>query len=108
MGQAKIVILIAGAIVLAVLVLLTLIRAILGPRFTDRVISINMINTMVVAIICIISVLHGEDYLVDVALIYALLSFLSIVVLSRLIIPWQQSRMQKQQQENEEGGTEIG
>lgn len=86
MVQAKTDILIASAIVLALLALATLVRAVLGPRFTDRVIAVNMINTMVVAEICILSVWLREDYLVDVALLYALLSFLTVVVLHRLVM----------------------
>ena len=43
-------------------------------------------KTMVVAVISILSVWLGEDYLVDVALVYALLSFLTVVVLSRLVL----------------------
>lgn len=95
MTQIKQTVLAAGAILLAVLILLTLIRAILGPRFTDRVIAVNMINTMVVAVICILSVWQGEDFLVDVALVYALLSFLTVVVLSRLVLIRQRKKLQK-------------
>lgn len=108
MEQAKQIILYTGLIVFAILILLTLIRAILGPRFTDRVIAINMINTMVIAMICILSALFGESFLIDVALIYALLSFLSVVVLSRLITLHERKKMQKERQEKKEGGTELG
>jgi multicomponent Na+:H+ antiporter subunit F len=104
----KLTILIVSAVVLAVLILLTMIRAILGPRFTDRVIAINMINTMVVAIICILSVWQGEDYLVDVALIYALLSFLTVVVLSRLVLLLERKKERKDCHKGKKGGTELG
>ncbi|MPN02135.1 hypothetical protein SDC9_149348 [bioreactor metagenome] len=107
MEQAKHFILITGMILLAILNLVTLIRAILGPRFTDRVVAVNVINTMVVAMICIVSVMLGEDFLVDVALIYTLLSFLSVVVLSRLVMTRQQKKTQKGQLENREGGSEL-
>ncbi len=107
MEQAKHIILIAGMILLAVLNLVTLIRAILGPRFTDRVVAVNVINTMVVAMICIVSVMLGEDFLVDVALIYTLLSFLSVVVLSRLVMTRRRKKTKKGQVENREGGSEL-
>lgn len=74
------------AIILAVLILVTLVRAVIGPRFTDRVIAVNMINTMAVAVICILSVRLQEDFLMDVALVYALLSFLTVVVMTRLVL----------------------
>lgn len=84
----------AAAILLAVLILATLVRAVIGPRFTDRVVSVNMVNTMVVAIIAILSVLLEEDFLVDVALVYALLSFLTVVILARLVLVrhWRKER----------------
>lgn len=99
-------VLISGAVVLSILVLAALVRAILGPRFTDRIVAVNMINTMVVGIIATFSVLMGEDYLVDVALVYALLSFLTVVVLARTVII-RQRRKQKRRLE-QTGGEEHG
>jgi multicomponent Na+:H+ antiporter subunit F len=83
--QVKNGILLAGAIVLALLIFAALIRAVLGPRFTDRIIAVNVINTLVVALIAVLSVYMREDFLVDVALVYALLSFLTVVILSRMV-----------------------
>ncbi|MCI2057471.1 MAG: monovalent cation/H+ antiporter complex subunit F [Oscillibacter sp.] len=81
-----------------------LVRAILGPRFTDRIIAVNMINTMVVAIICILSVYLKEEFLVDVALVYALLSFLTVTVLARMVIVRHQRRHPKKKEEAESHG----
>ncbi len=104
MDAVKNTVLPAGAILLALLILAALVRAILGPRFTDRVIAVNMINTMVVAIICILSVWLQEDFLVDVALVYALLSFLTVVVLTRMVLVRQRRRQQKDSQTGTKGG----
>lgn len=76
----------AAAVLLAALMLATLIRAVRGPRFTDRIVAVNMINTMAVAVIAILSVALEADFLVDVALVYALLSFLTVVVMARLVL----------------------
>ena len=38
-----------GAVVLALLILATLVRAVLGPRFTDRIVAVNVIGTLVIA-----------------------------------------------------------
>ena len=86
--QAKITILEASAILLALLILAALVRAILGPRFTDRIVAVNVINTLVIAELALLSVRLEADYLLDVALVYALLSFLSVVVVSRLVRTW--------------------
>ena len=71
-------------IVLAVMVILCLVRAIIGPRMADRLVAVNMIGTMVMVSISILAVLLGEDYLVDICLIYAMISFLAIVVLTKV------------------------
>ena len=86
MEQVRNGLLVASALVLAVLILAVLVRAILGPRFTDRIIAVNVINTLVVALLVVLSVWMSEDFLVDVALVYALLSFLAVVIAARLVL----------------------
>ena len=68
----------------AVLLVLCLIRAVIGPRIADRLVAVNMITTMVTVMIAILAVLKNEGYLVDICLIYAMISFLAVVVLSRI------------------------
>lgn len=69
---------------LAVLLILCLIRAVKGPRIADRLVAVNMMTTMVTVMIAILAVLKDEGYLVDICLIYAMISFLAVVVLSRI------------------------
>ena len=71
-------------ITLALLILICLYRAVRGPRTADRIVSVNMISTMTVVMICVLCVMLREGYLVDVALIYAMISFLAVVVLTRV------------------------
>ena len=72
-------------IILAMLMLSLMPKVIKGPRFTDRIVAINAINTMVTASICLLSHLHRAGYLLDVALIYALLGFTATTLLTRLL-----------------------
>ena len=76
-----------GLIWFAILILAMLIRSILGPRITDRILSINMIGTMVICCIMILSRVLNESFLLDVALIYAMISFLSVLILANVYIP---------------------
>ncbi|MEG0778989.1 MAG: monovalent cation/H+ antiporter complex subunit F [Oscillospiraceae bacterium] len=92
-------VLIGCAVAMTVFVLATLVRCLLGPRFTDRVVAVNMINTMVLGIIVILSVVLDEDYLVDIALVYALLSFLAVVVLAKLVKRYQREEARAQEEE---------
>lgn len=62
-------------------------RAIGGPRITDRILSINMIGTMVICSIAVLSRLMGEGYLVDVSLIYTMLSFVAVLIFATIYIP---------------------
>lgn len=77
--------LLGAMLVLAGLIIAGLVRAVLGPRFTDRVVAVNAVNTMVTACICLLSRYLESDYLVDAALIYALLGFTANVLLMRLV-----------------------
>ena len=68
------------------IIFLCFIRAVIGPGIPDRLIAINMIGTQVIIIILELTVLLQEAWLADVATVYALLSFLGIVVLTKIYI----------------------
>ena len=72
--------------VLGLLMFFCLLRAVLGPRVADRVVGINMIGTIVIAMVAILALMLNEGYLMDIAIIYAMLSFLAVVVLVKIVI----------------------
>ena len=78
--------LIGSAIFLSVTIFICLLRAALGPRFSDRIIAANIIGTKVIILIAVLALIIGENYLVDICLIYAIINFLSVVVLARSVI----------------------
>ena len=85
-------------VMLAVLVsaiLFGLLRAILGPRKADRIMGINMIGSLTTLSIAVLSVLLKEPWLLDVCLIYCLISFLTVVLLAKIKI----SEKQKEAEE---------
>ena len=75
-----------SAIFLSITIFLCLMRAALGPRFSDRIIAANIIGTKIILLIAVLSMIIGEGYLADICLIYAVISFLSVVVLARSVI----------------------
>lgn len=92
-------------IFLAICTFFCLVRAIKGPRFTDRLVGINMIGTIGVVFICMLSVYLREAFLVDVALVYTLLSFLTVVILCRVVMLHHQGRLlAKKREEAEQNG----
>lgn len=69
---------------LALMLMLCLIRAIIGPRIADRIVAVNMMGTMVMVAIATLAVMFQEGYLVDICLIYAMISFLAVIILSKV------------------------
>lgn len=72
--------------VLGILMFFCMLRTVRGPRIADRVVGINMIGTIVIMMIAILALMKNEGYLVDIAIIYAMLSFLAVVVLVKVYI----------------------
>lgn len=72
-------------ILLAVLILACIIRCVKGPRNTDRVLAVNMMGSIGNAIIAALATIYKQNFLADVAILYALLSFAAVVVLSRIV-----------------------
>ena len=92
-------------IILAVMLFACLIRAIKGPRIADRLMSVNMMGSMVMVMISILALMLNEGYLVDVCLVYAMISFLAVVILSKVYIGiYEESRHAEQNTENEDDG----
>lgn len=71
-------------IILAVMVIICLIRAVKGPRITDRIVAVNMMGTLTMVIIAILAVKMNEGYLVDICIIYAMISFLAVTLLTKV------------------------
>jgi multicomponent Na+:H+ antiporter subunit F len=86
-----------GAIIVLVLIMFAcLLRAIRGPEIADRIVAVNMLGTLTIMIICILSLWQKESYLLDVALIYAMISFLAVVVLTRVYLGVHREHMRDQ------------
>ena len=79
-------------LLLGVLFLLTaglffsLLRAIRGPRMADRILGINMTGSLTTAAIGVLAVFLDQSWLLDVCLIYCMISFLAVVVLAKISI----------------------
>lgn len=71
-------------VIMAILIIVAIIRSVIGPKTSDRVIAVNMIGTLTIALIAMLAIYMAEDYLVDVCLIYAMISFLAVVILTKI------------------------
>ena len=70
-------------VLLMVVVFGYFVRTVLGPHFADRIVAVNSISTIVMLFISFLAVMQGENYIVDIALIYAVLGFISVVILCK-------------------------
>ncbi len=87
-------------IILAICMLFALVRVVKGPSSADRMVAVNMIGTMTMVIILLLSILLGEEYLMDVAVVYAMLSFLAVIVLSKVFVgAYREKHLLKEQEE---------
>jgi multicomponent Na+:H+ antiporter subunit F len=68
-----------------VLILVTMIRLLAGPTAPDRVIALDAINTFTVASMIVLSVVYNQLIFIDVALVYALLSFVGTLYIAKYI-----------------------
>lgn len=66
---------------------MSLVRLIIGPNLYDRLLALNMVSAHVTLLMAFYAVHYGHSFYLDVALIYALLSFTEIIAYVRLIGP---------------------
>lgn len=76
---------IATSILLMAATFLCLFRAVLGPTDADRVVAINVIGTKAVVIISLISLVFHQEFFLDVAMVYALISFVATVGIAKYL-----------------------
>jgi len=63
--------------------LLAFVRIVLGPTVPDRLVGLDAINTLVIASMLLLSAVFAETWLVDVAVVYALLSYVGTLFFAR-------------------------
>lgn len=90
-------------IILALMLFVCLIRAVKGPRVADRLMAVNMMGTIVMVMIAVLALLLKEGFLVDICLIYALVSFLAVNVLAKVYIGVYEENYRKRHK-NDNGG----
>ena len=67
---------------LMISVVLVFVRFVRGPRLSDRVISLDLLITIGIGIIAIYSIIYEHATFLDIAMILALIAFLSTVAFS--------------------------
>jgi multicomponent Na+:H+ antiporter subunit F len=65
--------------------LLALYRFFKGPSLADRVVAFDVLTVIAVSAIVLIAFIEGRGIYLDVALVYALLSFLGVIAVARYL-----------------------
>ncbi len=56
-------------------------RLIRGPLLEDRLLALNVVAVLIILIMCFHSLIYGQSFYLDIALVYALLSFSEILAI---------------------------
>ncbi|MEH6472137.1 MAG: monovalent cation/H+ antiporter complex subunit F [Halopseudomonas sp.] len=75
--------LLAATLAILLTMVLTLIRAVLGPTAYDRMLATNLFGTKIVLLIAVAGYALGWSSFVDVALLYAMINFVSTIAIMR-------------------------
>lgn len=70
---------VAATLSLLVTMILTLIRALLGPTIFDRILAVNSFGTKTVLLIAVYGFLTGRPDFVDIALVYSLINYIGTI-----------------------------
>lgn len=74
-----------AAIAIIVFVIMALYRAVAGPTVFDRVLAVNAIGTKTVVLIALLGYVYGRPQFLDVALVYALINFITTIAFLRYL-----------------------
>ncbi len=82
--MAEIIYMIAAIIALAGIVI-AFIRLILGPTAADRTVALDAMTIITISLISYLGYMLGRKIYLDVAMVYALISFIGVVAVARYL-----------------------
>lgn len=74
-----------AAVLFAVLILVTLIRLLTGKTAADKMLALDVINVLVVITMLVLAAAFMEPLFIDIAVVYALLSFVATVYIGKYL-----------------------
>ncbi|MEM5296780.1 monovalent cation/H+ antiporter complex subunit F [Burkholderia sp. JPY481] len=82
--MAEIMLRIAGVLILFA-ILFGVIRLVIGKTLVDRIVAIDVLTVISLSLIALYAQFSGRFVYIDVALVYALLSFLAVLAIARFL-----------------------
>lgn len=77
--------LMAALAVIALALLLSLYRLVMGPSIADRVIALDSMTVISTSLIVLVAIMAARVIYLDVAMIYAILSFVGVIAVARFL-----------------------
>ena len=71
--------LIAATIAILVVMVMAITRGVMGPTLYDRILAVNMFGTKTVLLISLLGFVMGRPEFLDIAIVYALINFISVI-----------------------------
>ncbi|MCF7926747.1 MAG: cation:proton antiporter [Candidatus Izimaplasma sp.] len=65
--------------------LFAVIRFVKGPQLSDRVVSLDTFNMIVIGLIVLIALVYNNNLYLDIAIVYSILAFLETIVFARYL-----------------------
>jgi multicomponent Na+:H+ antiporter subunit F len=72
-------------IALLICIIIAIIRVVKGPTAPDRIVGLDTINTIVISSMIVFGAAFREVIYIDVAIVYALLSFISTLFIAKYL-----------------------
>ena len=66
-------------------IILSIIRLVIGTTPVDRIVAIDMLTVISISLVALYAHVSGRFIYIDVALVYGLLSFLSVLAIARYL-----------------------
>lgn len=71
--------------IISIFMIFSFFRVLLGPKAPDRVVGLDTLNTMIVVSMILIGAAYDESIYIDVGIVYALLSFVATLYISKYL-----------------------
>ncbi len=75
----------AAALGVLTCMILAMARAVLGPTVYDRIMAVNSFGTLTVLLIAVLGFMSGRPDFLDIALVYAFISFIGTLAVLKFI-----------------------
>ncbi|MBC8735943.1 cation:proton antiporter [Paraburkholderia sp. UCT31] len=74
-----------AAVLIFFAILFGVLRLVIGKTLVDRIVAIDMLTVVSLSLIALYAQVSGRFVYIDVALVYALLSFLAVLAIARFL-----------------------